>query len=66
MGWQFKSAGSFADERAARDFAERNYLESGDVRTRNVGGRIELEIRQSALDGRHLQDCGEGRRNGWN
>ncbi|PKP94730.1 MAG: hypothetical protein CVT77_01370 [Alphaproteobacteria bacterium HGW-Alphaproteobacteria-16] len=65
MGWEFRGSGSFGSERDARDFAERNGIDPSDVRTRHKGDRVELEIRESALDGRRLRDRGEGRRNGW-
>lgn len=65
MGWEFSRAGSFGSERDARDFADRNGIDPTDVRTRSRGDRTELEIRRSALDGRRLQDRGEGRRHGW-
>ncbi|MBJ7499669.1 MAG: hypothetical protein JHC57_07950 [Sphingopyxis sp.] len=65
MGWDFERSGSFANERDARDFAERNGIAPSDIRTRNDGGRIELEIRRSAIDGRRIYDRGEGRKDGW-
>ena len=65
MGWEFSDGGTFGSERDAHDYATRNGLDPRDVRTRRRGDRVELEIRDSARDGRRLSDQGEGRRDGW-
>lgn len=65
MGWSFSHGGTFGSERDAHDYADRNGLDPRDVRTRRKGNRVELEIRDSARDGRDLRDSGEGRRGGW-
>ena len=43
-------------------FAKRNNVDPQDIRTRDKGDGVELEIRRSSLDGRGLRDSGEGRR----
>jgi hypothetical protein len=64
-GWDFEEAGKFGSERAAEDYAKRNNIDVRDIRTRQKGDEVELEIRRSALDGSSLRDSGEGRRDGW-
>src|SRR3546814_12984136 len=62
MAWEFEQAGKFGSEKAADDYARRNNLDPRDVQITRKGGEVELSIRRSALDGRHLRDNGEGRR----
>ena len=64
-GWDFDEVGKFGSDRAAQDFAKRNNIPLSDIRTRNTGDGVELEIRRSALSGGSLHDSGEGRRDGW-
>lgn len=65
MGWDFEEAGKFGSEKAADDYAKANNIDPRDVQIRHRGGKVELTIRRSALDGRNLRDNGEGRRDGW-
>lgn len=64
-GWDFDDVGKFGSEKAAEDFAKRNGVDPRDIRTRDKGDGIELEIRRSNLDRCGLKDSGEGRRDGW-
>jgi hypothetical protein len=64
-GWDFDDVGKFGSVKAAEDFAKRNNVDPRDIRTRDKGDGVELEIRRSSLDGRALKDSGEGRREGW-
>ena len=64
-GWDFDEVGRFGSDRAAEDFAKRNKVDARDIRTRQTGDGVELEIRRSTLDRRDLRDSGEGRRDGW-
>jgi hypothetical protein len=64
-GWDFDDVGKFGSDKAAEDFAKRNNVDPRDIRTRDKGDGVELEIRRSSLDRRGLKDSGEGRRDGW-
>lgn len=64
-GWDFDDVGKFGSDKAAEDFAKRNNVDPRDIRTRDKGDGVELEIRRSSLDRRALKDSGEGRRDGW-
>ena len=63
-GWDFDEVGKFGSDKAAEDFAKRNNVDQRDIRTRNIGDGVELEIRRLSLDRRALRDGGEGRRDG--
>lgn len=65
MGWEFEQAGKFGSEKAADDYARRNNIDPRDIQITRKGDEVELNIRRSALDGRHLRDSREGRRDGW-
>lgn len=64
-GWDFDDVGKFGSAKAAEDFAKRNNVDPRDIRTRDKGDGVELEIRRSSLGDRGLKDSGEGRRGGW-
>lgn len=64
-GWDFDDVGKFGSTKAAEDFAKRNNVDPRDIRTRDTGDGVELEIRRANLDRRGLKDSGEGRRDGW-
>lgn len=64
-GWDFDEVGKFGSTHAAEEFAKRNNVDPRDIRTRDMGDGVELEIRRTRLDRRDLRDNGEGRRDGW-
>ncbi|MBI0477035.1 hypothetical protein D9601_16920 [Sphingomonas sp. MA1305] len=64
-GWDFDEVGKFGSTKAAEDFAKRNNVDVRDIRTRDTGDGVELEIRRGGQDRRELRDGGEGRRDGW-
>ncbi|OAN65070.1 hypothetical protein [Sphingomonas sp. TDK1] len=64
-GWDFDEVGKFGSKQSAEDFAKRNNVDPRDIRTRDKGDGVELEIRRSSLGDRELKDSGEGRRDGW-
>lgn len=64
-GWEFDEVGKFGSARAAEEFAKRNDVDVRDIRTRDTGDGVELEIRRSGHDRRSLRDSNEGRRDGW-
>ncbi|MGF7151943.1 hypothetical protein FHS96_005611 [Sphingomonas zeicaulis] len=49
-GWNFDNAGRFGSEEEARKQADRAGIDPRDVRTRNFGTEVELEIRRTAGD----------------
>lgn len=44
-GWDFDDVGKFGSDKAAEDFAKRNNVDPRDIRTRDKGDGVELEIR---------------------
>lgn len=50
--WSFRDVGSFDNEAAVDQWARENRVDPRDVKTRaGAGGRIEAEVRESAMKG---------------
>jgi hypothetical protein len=49
--WNFRDVGSFDNEAAVEDWARRNRVSPGDLKTRKGSdGRVKLEVREAAYD----------------
>ena len=66
-GWDFDDLGDFGSDAGADRWAKRNGVAPQDVRLRNRGDRVTLEVRRSALgDGNNRSgDLRDGRRTGF-
>ena len=67
MGWDFEDMGSFDDEAAAENWADRQGLDPRDVQSRREGSGVKVSVRRSALGsgGSAPSDNSFGRRSGW-
>lgn len=67
MGWNFEDMGSFGDEEAAKNWADRQGLDARDVHIRADGAEVKVSVRRSALGdgGSGPKDNSYGRRSGW-
>lgn len=65
MAWDFKDVGEFSSAQDAENWARRNNIDPRDLHIRNVGTRVDVEVRRSALSGDQLNDQNNSRRDGF-
>lgn len=66
MGYDYDEAGDFASEHAAREWADRNNIDTTDLHIRHRGERgVTLSVRRSALGDSARSDLTYGRRTGF-